>query len=67
MSVSFMCGVWDGWVVSNPNCPARVRTACLRFEPARTVVPVRCVVPTGARGGDRWCDRDCFQLSLQRA
>eukprot|EP00964_Phaeocystis_antarctica_P096753 scaffold63015_cov82-Phaeocystis_antarctica.AAC.2 len=34
---------------------------------ARTAVPVRCVVPTGARGGDRWCDHNCFQLSLQRA
>ena len=22
-----MCGVWDGWVVSNPSCPARVRAA----------------------------------------
>ena len=22
-----MCGVWDGWVVSNPNCPACVRAA----------------------------------------
>ena len=22
-----MCGVWDGWVVSNPNRPARVRAA----------------------------------------
>ena len=22
-----MCGVWDGWVVSNRNCPARVRAA----------------------------------------